>query len=102
MLPTFLNYNNRIDYLELLVVTRGGGAEVKSSCVVPIPGAPKENTIMKTVLDAVALVGGESGYLLLLVCQVFPGKNLSGRESGIYYPSGIERGDRPWIEESST
>lgn len=60
MPPTFLNYNNRIDYLELLVVTRGGGAEVKSSCVVPIPGAPKENTIMKTVLDAVALVGGEN------------------------------------------
>lgn len=58
--PIFLNYNNRIDYLELLAVPRGGGAEIKGSAVVPIPGAPKENTIMKTVLDAVALAGGEN------------------------------------------
>jgi len=58
--PIFLNYNNRIDYLELLAVPRGGGAEIKGLAVVPIPGAPKENTILKTVLDAVALAGGEN------------------------------------------
>ncbi|NWF55489.1 MAG: fumarate hydratase [Syntrophaceae bacterium] len=58
--PIFVNYNNRIDYLELLAVPRGGGAEIKSSAVVPIPGAPKESTILKTVLDAVAMAGGEN------------------------------------------
>lgn len=58
--PIFINYNDQVDYLELLAVTRGGGAELKWSTIVPIPGAPKEKAIVKTVLDAVAMTGGEN------------------------------------------
>lgn len=59
MPPIFFDYLDGADYVEILAVPKGGGAELKGSCVVPIPGAPKEETILKTVIDAVAMPGGE-------------------------------------------
>jgi tartrate/fumarate subfamily iron-sulfur-dependent hydro-lyase alpha chain len=38
--PIFVNYNNRIDYLELLAVPRGGGAGIKAGGS-SYPGAPE-------------------------------------------------------------
>ncbi|MBI4322130.1 MAG: fumarate hydratase [Chloroflexi bacterium] len=59
MPPVFFDYLDGADYVEILAVPKGGGAELKWSCVVPIPGAPKEETILKTVIDAVSMPGGE-------------------------------------------
>ncbi|MBI2303607.1 MAG: fumarate hydratase [Chloroflexi bacterium] len=56
----FFDYEDGVDHLDITAIPKGGGAELKWSCVVPIPGAPREETILKTVVDAVAMVGGES------------------------------------------
>ena len=47
------------DYIDLLVVPRGGGAESKWQCVALYHAAPREKAIIKTVLDAVSMAGGE-------------------------------------------
>lgn len=60
MPPVFYDYADGAEYIEIIAVPKGGGAELKSSVVVPIPGAPKEETIIRTVLDAVAMAGGEN------------------------------------------
>jgi fumarate hydratase subunit alpha len=59
MPPIFLDYEYAADYIDVMAVPKGGGAELKGSCVVPIPGAPREETIMKVVIDSVATAGGE-------------------------------------------
>lgn len=55
-------YYNRIegeDYIDLLAVPRGGGAESKWQCVALYHAAPREKSIMKVVLDTVSMAGGE-------------------------------------------
>lgn len=56
----FWDYRDGGDFIDITAIPKGGGAELKWSCVVPIPGAPREETILRTVLDAVSMVGGES------------------------------------------
>ena len=56
-------YYDRIedgDYLDILAVPRGGGAESKWQCVALYHAAPREKAIMKAVLDTVSMAGGES------------------------------------------
>lgn len=55
-------YYDRIeggDYIDILAVPRGGGAESKWQCVALYHAAPREKAIMKTVLDTVSMAGGE-------------------------------------------
>ncbi len=55
-------YYDRIeggDYIDVLVVPRGGGAESKWQCVQFYHAAPREKAVMKTVLDTVSMAGGE-------------------------------------------
>lgn len=55
-------YYDRIegaDYVDLLAVPRGGGAESKWQCVALYHAAPREKAIIKTVLDTVSMAGGE-------------------------------------------
>lgn len=59
MPPIFLDYEYGADYVDITAVPKGGGAELKGSCIVPIPGAPREQTIQKVVIDSVATAGGE-------------------------------------------
>jgi tartrate/fumarate subfamily iron-sulfur-dependent hydro-lyase alpha chain len=59
MPPIFLDYAYGADFLDVMAVPKGGGAELKGSCVVPIPGAPREATILKVVVDSLAMAGGE-------------------------------------------
>lgn len=47
------------DYIDLLAVPRGGGAESKWQCVALYHAAPREKAIIKTVLDTVSMAGGE-------------------------------------------
>ncbi len=59
MPPIFLDYAYGSDCIDVLAVPKGGGAELKSTCIVPIPGAPTEQAILKVVVDSVATAGGE-------------------------------------------
>ena len=55
-------YYDRIegaDYIDILAVPRGGGAESKWQCVALFHAAPREKAIIKTVLDTVSMAGGE-------------------------------------------
>jgi tartrate/fumarate subfamily iron-sulfur-dependent hydro-lyase alpha chain len=55
-------YYDRIEggnYVDILAVPRGGGAESKWQCVALYHAAPREKAIMKVVLDTVSMAGGE-------------------------------------------
>ena len=55
-------YYNRLEgenYIDILAVPRGGGAESKWQCVALYHAAPREKAIMKVVLDAVSMAGGD-------------------------------------------
>lgn len=56
----FLEYKYGADYLEITAVPKGGGCEAKWSCVWPVASAPREEAILKIVLDAVAMPAGET------------------------------------------
>lgn len=56
----FLEYAHEGNYVDVTAVPKGGGCEAKWSCVWPLASAPREQAILKTVLDAVALAGGET------------------------------------------
>lgn len=58
--PIFLDYRDDQDYIEIIGVPRGGGAEAKWQCVHPYPGLDRKKAILKIVLDAVSMAGGES------------------------------------------
>lgn len=59
MPPLFLDYKDDQDYIEIIGVPRGGGAESKWQCVFPYPGVDRKKAIMKIALDAVSMAGGE-------------------------------------------
>jgi fumarate hydratase subunit alpha len=55
-------YYNRLEgenYIDILAVPRGGGAESKWQCVALYHAAPREKAIMKVVLDTISMAGGE-------------------------------------------
>ncbi len=56
----FLDYADGRDYIEIIAVPRGGGAEAKWQCVHPYAGVDRRKAILKTVLDATSMAGGES------------------------------------------
>ncbi len=58
--PIFLDYMDGQDFIEIIGVPRGGGAEAKWQCVHPYPGVDRKKAILKIVLDAVSMAGGES------------------------------------------
>jgi fumarate hydratase subunit alpha/L(+)-tartrate dehydratase alpha subunit len=58
--PIFLDYRDDQDYIEIIGVPRGGGAEAKWQCVQPYAGLDRKKAILKIVLDAVSMAGGES------------------------------------------
>lgn len=58
--PIFLDYMDSQDYIDITGVPRGGGAEAKWQCVHPFAGVDREKAIIKIVLDAVSMAGGES------------------------------------------
>lgn len=57
--PIFLDYKDNQDYIEIIGVPRGGGAEAKWQCVHPYPGVDRKKAIMKIALDAISMAGGE-------------------------------------------
>jgi tartrate/fumarate subfamily iron-sulfur-dependent hydro-lyase alpha chain len=59
MPPLFLDYKDDQDYIEIITVPRGGGAEAKWQCVHPYPGVDRKKAIMKISLDAMSMAGGE-------------------------------------------
>jgi fumarate hydratase subunit alpha len=58
--PIYLDYHDDKDYIEIIGVPRGGGGEAKWQCVHPYPGANRKKAIIKIVLDAVSMAGGEN------------------------------------------
>lgn len=58
--PIFLDYQDGQDFIEIIGVPRGGGAEAKWQCVHPYPAVDRKKAILKIVLDAVSMAGGES------------------------------------------
>jgi fumarate hydratase subunit alpha/L(+)-tartrate dehydratase alpha subunit len=58
--PIFLDTEYGKDTLDILAVPRGGGGEAKWQCVHPYPGVDRRAAILKIVLDAVSMAGGES------------------------------------------
>lgn len=55
-------YYDRIEgenYIDILAVPRGGGAESKWQCVALYHAAPRDKAIMKAVLDTISMAGGE-------------------------------------------
>jgi tartrate/fumarate subfamily iron-sulfur-dependent hydro-lyase alpha chain len=59
MPPIFMDCEYGVDSIDITAVPRGGGAEVKSCYVVPVPGALRKEAILKVVVDSLALAGGE-------------------------------------------
>jgi tartrate/fumarate subfamily iron-sulfur-dependent hydro-lyase alpha chain len=57
--PIFLDYKDNQDYIEIIGVPRGGGAEAKWQCVHPYAGVDRKKAIMKIALDAMSMAGGE-------------------------------------------
>jgi len=57
--PIFLDYQDYQDSIEIIGVPRGGGAEAKWQCVHPYAGVDRKKAIIKIVLDAVSMAGGE-------------------------------------------
>lgn len=60
MPPIYYDRLEGADYIDLLAVPRGGGGESKWQCVALYHAAPREKAILKTVLDAVSMAGGET------------------------------------------
>ncbi len=58
--PVFLDYQDGQDFIGIIGVPRGGGAEAKWQCVHPYPAVDRRKAILKIVLDAVSMAGGES------------------------------------------
>lgn len=58
--PIFLDYKDGQDSIDIIAVPRGGGAEAKWQCVHPYPAVDRKKAILKIVLDAVTMAGGES------------------------------------------
>ena len=58
--PVFLDYKDDQDTIDIIAVPRGGGAEAKWQCVHPYPAVDRKKAILKIVLDAVSMAGGES------------------------------------------
>ena len=58
--PIYYDRIEDADYIDILAVPRGGGGESKWQCVALYHAAPREKAIIKTVLDAVSMAGGES------------------------------------------
>ena len=58
--PIFLDYKDGQDSIDIIAVPRGGGAEAKWQCVHPYPAVDRKKAILKIVLDAVSMAGGES------------------------------------------
>jgi len=57
--PIFLDYKDGQDYIEIIAVPRGGGAEAKWQCVHPYAGVDRKKAIIKISLDTMSMAGGE-------------------------------------------
>ena len=58
--PIFLDYQDGRDFIDIIGVPRGGGAESKWQCIHLFPARDRKKAILKVVLDAVSMAGGES------------------------------------------
>ncbi len=57
--PIFLDYKDGQDYIQIIAVPRGGGAEAKWQCVHPYAGVDRKKAIIKIALDTMSMAGGE-------------------------------------------
>lgn len=76
--PIFLDYQDGQNYIEILGAPRGGGGEAKWQCVHPYPAVDRKKAILKIVLDAVSMAGGENcAPTILGVCVGGFGRDLT-------------------------
>ena len=59
MPPIFLEYKDGVDWIDIIGVPRGGGAEAKWQCVHPYAGVDRKKAILKIALDTMSMAGGE-------------------------------------------